>query len=81
MDRVVLAVAKLQRGPRSFWLAVVIKPFRRHSKGLSAVTALIGSLMKLPTIHLTDSKGGHPVCTHQIHPRVKYQWWDCKGYH
>lgn len=44
-------------------LAVMMKPFRRHSKGLSALTALIGSLMKSPTMYLTGTNGGPPVCT------------------
>lgn len=51
----------------------MIKPFKRHSKGLSALTALIGSLMSLPTIYLTHSKSRHPVCTHQIYGRLKFQ--------
>lgn len=72
LDKVVLAGIKLQRGPSSNWLAVMLKPFWRHSKRLSALTALIGSLMKSPTMYLTGTKGGHPICTHQMHLRVQY---------
>lgn len=37
-------------------LAVMIMPFRRHSKGLSAVTALIDSIMKLSKQYLAVTK-------------------------
>lgn len=42
-------------------------------EALSAPAALIGSLMKSPTVYLTGGKGGRPVCTHQTHLGVKYQ--------
>lgn len=58
-------------GLRCFWLTVMIKHFRRHSKGLSALTALIGSLMKLPTIPLTV-KADAPVCTLRMHVSLEF---------
>lgn len=72
VDKVVLAGIKLNTAWAEQLLAVIIKPFRRHSKGSSALTALIDGLMKSPTIFLAVTKGGYLVCTHQINLRVKY---------
>lgn len=72
VDKVVLAGIKLNTAWAEQLLAVIIEPFRRHSKGSSALTPLIDGLMKSPTIYLAVTKGGYPICTHQINLRVKY---------